>query len=149
MSVIRIGAARIVPSDAGTYRLSLDGDWAAILPVRDEDHELVNLCAWFPDAPGRWWLRFSDECFFLGARALTVAAYFGDPIELHATSEAWAVAGGRGACALRWDVDLRPWFEGISAVRCDSQTLAARFQTAMRRWEPKTTISRVETHHAA
>ena len=107
-----LGATRIITSSEGTYKPAPDGDYAAILPVCDIDGEIVDLCAWFVDAPGRWWLRHGDECFVLGARALGRAAYFGDPIELHATPQAWMLAGGLGTCILRWDIDLRDWFEG-------------------------------------
>ena len=131
------GAARIVPSDDGTYEPDPAGEYAAILGVHDRDGELVNLCAWFPDKPGHWWLRYRDECFFLGARALEIAAYFGDPIELHGTPQDWALAGGQGACVLRWDVDLRPWFEGVRRV--DSHpAVAARLRQNFRTWEPIT-----------
>ena len=142
------GVARIVPSDDDTYRPDPAGEYAAILGVHDRDGELVDLCAWFPDRPGRWWLRYGDV-FVIGARNIAIAADFDNPIVLHSTPQEWALAHGHGACLLRWSFDPRGWFEGVSAVRCDSQALAARFQTAIRNWEPKLTISRVVTRHAA
>ena len=143
-----IGAARIAPSADGTYRPDPTGELAYILGVFDVDHELVDLLAWHVGSPGRWWRRFAAWPV-LGARELAKARYYHDPVVLHSTPDAWVLAGGDGVCLLDWHLDLRPLFEGVSAVRCDSQTLAARFQTAIRRWEPKITISRVETRHAA
>ena len=143
-----LGATRIVTSADGTYTPESDGDYAAIVPVHDVNHELVDLLAWHVGSPGRWWRRFAAWPV-LGARDLAKARYYHDPVVLHSTPDAWVLAGGEGVCLLDWHLDLRPLFQGVSAVRCDSQTLAARFQTAMRRWEPKTTISRVKTRHAA
>ena len=131
------GAVRITTNTNGTYEPSDDGEYAAVLGVHDRDGELVDLCVWFPDRSGHWWLRFGDECFFLGARALEVAAYFNDPIALHGAPQDWALAGGEGACVLRWDVDLRSWFEGVKRV--DSHpAVAARLRQNFRTWEPAT-----------
>ncbi len=141
MTAPKLGAARIVTSSGGTYQPDPAGEYAAIIGVHDAECELVDLCAWFPDAPGRWWLRFSDECFFLGARALAVAAYFHDPIELHATPEAWALAGGRGVCLLRWDIDARDWIEGVKRIDAHP-AVAARLRAIFRAWEPATGRSR-------
>ena len=132
-----LGATRIITSAEGTYTPAPDGDYAAILPVHDAEGELANLVAWSPDAPGHWWLRYSDECFILGARALEVAAYFHDPIELQGTPQVWAIEGGKGACVLRWDVDLRPWFEGLKRVDCHA-AVASRLRQNLRAWEPVT-----------
>lgn len=143
-----IGAARIVALPNGRYRPIDDGELAYILGVFDVDHELVDLLAWHVGSPGRWWRRFAAWPV-LGARELAKARYYHDPVVLHSTPDAWVLAGGDGICLLDWHLDLRPLFEGVSAVRCDSQTLAARFQTAMRRWEPRVTISRVEVRRAA
>ena len=138
------GAARIATNTDGTYRPDPAGEYAAVLGVHDRDGELVDLCAWRVDAPGHWWLRYGDECFFLGARALEVAAYFNDPIAVHGAPQDWALSSGEGACVLRWDVDLRPWFEGIKRVDCHS-AVAARLRQNFRTWEPAT----VRRRHAA
>ena len=129
------GAARIATNTNGTYEPDSAGEYAAIIAVRDAECDLVDLCAWFPDRPGHWWLRYRDECFFMGARALAVAAYFGDPIELHGTPQEWALAGGKGACLLRWDINPRPWFEGVDHVECAPE-LAKRLRETFHSWEP-------------
>ncbi len=130
-------ATRIITSADGTYTPEPNGDYAASLPVYDPDGELVDLCAWFLDGPGRWWLRFRDDVFVLGARALAVATYFGEPIELHATPQDWAVSGGQGACVLRWDIALQAWFEGVKRVDCHP-AVAVRLRQNFRAWEPAT-----------
>ena len=144
-----IGAARIVPSADGTYRPDPSGQWAVILPVRDREGELCDLAAWFPNQPERWWLRFGDATPLLGARALAVAAYFGDPIELFPTPEQWALAGGRGCAALNWCAPIGDLFEGVSRVECDSPALQVRLRDTLRRWEPPVTVKPSEARRAA
>ena len=144
MTALALGARRIVTSAGGTYRPVPNGNYAAILPVHDLEGDLVDLVAWFPDSPRRWWLRHRDDCFILGARALEVAAYFNDPIELQGTPQMWARSGGQGACVLRWDVDLSPWFEGVKRVDCHP-VVAEHLRQNFRAWEPATAGER----HAA
>ena len=143
-----IAAARIITAGDGTYRPDTSGEWAAILAVHDQDGEVADLCAWFLDQPSRWWLYYGDEMPILGARALAVAAYFGDPIRLHSTPERWLLARGDGVVILRWDVDCRELFEGVSHVECDCPQLQRRFHQALRSWEPPVSIVG-EARHAA
>ncbi len=164
--VPRIGASRVVTKPDGTYTPDPAGEWAAVLGVMgfthepvgfyengslvwDDVHNIVDLVAWYPEDPGRWWLRRGTETLVIGVRELRIAAYFNDPIMLHETPEAWAIAVGRGVCVLNWDMDLRDLFDGVSAVRCKTLALRARFQAALRRREPKLTVSQVEVDYAA
>ncbi len=142
-----IGAARIVVSGDGTYRADTSGQYAAILAVHDQDGEVADIVAWFPDAPGRWWLRYG-EVVVLGARALEVARYFNDPTTLHGTPQSWALARGDGACVLRWDVDLRELFDGIARVDC-APNLADRLRRSLRQWEPVMPTPARRIRHAA
>ena len=135
---VRFGMRRIATSADGTFELTPGvGEWAMVLLVHNLDGDLDNFVAWHVDGPGRWSLYDAGATFILGAHDLGVAAYFGDPIEIHATPQAWALAGGRGVCVLRWDVDLRDWFEGVKRV--DSHpAVAARLRQNFRTWEPAT-----------
>ncbi len=115
-----IGAARIVVASDGTYRPDTAGQYAVIIAVHDQDREIADLCAWFPDRPGRWWLRYADEAPILGARALAMARYFGEAIKLYSTPERWLLVRGDGVVILRWSVDYRDLFDGVGRVECDS-----------------------------
>ena len=162
----RFGRSRVQPLASGAYRPSGDGQWAVILGVQDRFDEIVDLVAWLPKDPSRWWLRDGDETPILGARALAFAADCHEPATLLPTPEAWLFAHRErpkidarmtGAevyvgpdavvCIMDWGVDLGPLFDGVSRVNCESQALSERFTTALRQWEPKITGRR--TRHAA
>ena len=70
----RIGAARIATRPNGTYTPDPAGEWAAVIPVMgftlepvgvdengaliwDDVYSLIDIVAWHPTNPGRWWLR--------------------------------------------------------------------------------------------
>ena len=144
---LEFGASRIVTAADGTYRPDTEGEWAAALGVHDQDGELADLVAWFPDRPGRWWLRYG-EVVVLGARALAVARYFNDPTTLHGTPQSWALARGKGVCVLRWDVDLWELFDGIARVDC-VPNLADRLRRSLRQWEPVLPAPARRVRHAA
>ena len=143
------GADRIKPSSDGIYKPDPAGEPAIILAVVDSNDRWCDTLAWFYDDPSKWWCLFGDETPVLGAENLGVAAFCGHPIVLHATPQDWLLAGGKGACVIRWGAYLRELFDGIPAVRCDSPALRARLQNALRSWEPRLTVSRVEVAHAA
>ena len=140
----------------GTWRADPSGALAVLMPVHDRYGDLVDLVAWFPDKPSAWWLRYGDECPVLGARALAVGAWHGLSVRLYSTPQSWLRAqcrGGvdgafHGVCVLRWGLDLKPLFEGVSRVDCDSAELERRLRRSWRAWEPRT--SRPEgVRHAA
>ena len=105
----------------------------------------------------------------LGGQALAIAAYEGEGIDLHSTPARWLAADGgpcirepgrcrhecstcmmaRGCCVLRWDVPIRTLFEDVGAITCDCPALAKRLTQGLRRWEPRVTVARQETAHAA
>lgn len=135
------GRARIEPLANGTYRPADEGEWAVVVAVHDRHNELVDLVAFFPDDPTRWWLRYGDDCPVLGCGDLATAAYFGDPITLYSAPEAYLFAHARPArgwiaCVLDWSVDLGPLFDGVRRVEIGGLDLAHRFLKAVRRGEP-------------
>ncbi len=162
------GIARIITSADGRYRPDASGEWAAIVPVRDRYGEPCDLVAWFPDNPQRWWLRLGEATPILGTEALALAAWDGRSIDLHSTPESWLISRAgdcirppgtctrecetcslnRGACVLRWDVELSELFEGVKEVKCNSPELETRLRRALRRWEPTVSVGR-EVRHAA
>ena len=149
-----IGAARIVTSRDGRYRPDPDGELAIILAVSAFQLEVVDvdlneaevyattdIVAWFPEKPGRWWMRLGTEPV-LGARDLRIAADMGGTIRLHPTPLTWAEAGGRGVCVLQWGSHLRPLFEGVERIDYSDPRLKYKVTRMLRSWEP-------EVRHAA
>ena len=168
-NILTFGIAKISTDADGRYRPEPSGEWAAIVPVRDRYSNLCDLVAWLPDEPQRWWLRNGDETPILGTEALALAAWDGRSIDLHSTPEHWLLAKSgtcirppgvctvecdtcalpRGACVLRWDLDLRELFEGVTRVNCDCPELERRLLRSLRGWEPRVTAGRQEVRHAA
>ena len=145
---LAFAGVRIVTAADGTYRRDRDGLPAATLAVRDRYGELCDFLAWIPPARSPWWLLHGGETPILGARALALAAYFGDTVRLYSTPEAWAVAGGDDVVILKWDVDCGELFEGVARVECDCPELQQRLRQMLRRWEP-TLVTVREVSHAA
>ncbi len=161
---VHLGVERIATTASGTVAPDGHGDLAAVLGVHDRHHELVDLVAWFPDRPCAWWVRHGDECPILGAEGLAQAAWHGEPVQLYSTPEDWLRArccardgdhrrqGGdlhHVICILRWGLELKPLFDGVSRVDCDSADLERRLLRGLRSWEPKTTTSSGGVRHAA
>ena len=135
----RFGRASIQPLASGNYRPSSNGQWAAVLGVHDRHGELVDLVAWFPGRPFPWWLRHGDDCPILGARALAMAAWHGDAVKLYASPEAWLRAQyhGDAVCILLGGIDLRPLFDGVSRVDCETVKLKHHLEVQLRAFEPR------------
>ncbi len=110
-----------------------NGTPAFVLPVWDgpapsiycgvENPVLIDMIAWRPDDPARWWYRQGAVDAVLGAGHLDLAHVEGWPISLHQTPLDWLRADCRGACLLdhceaRWtgsrlresDTELRAWW---------------------------------------
>ena len=143
------GAARIKPSSDGTYKPDPAGEPAIILAVTDSLDRWCDILAWFCDDPSKWWCLRDNETPVVGAGNLGVAAFYGGPIVLHSTPEQWLLAGGRGACVIRWDMPLTEIFEGVSRVDCDNPELRQCLLRALRRWEPRVAVTRQGVRRAA
>ncbi len=149
-------AMRYITRADGTFAPDLtgqDGQPMVILGVKDQDGELVDIVAWYPTFPAKWYLRIGDETPILGAHALALAAYYRRSITLYPTPETWLYAWLRdrdqdAVCVLDWDVDLRPLFEGVRGVTCTAPGLEPDLYRALREHEPR--ITSVEgVRHAA
>ena len=121
-------AIRIVTTGNGTYRVDPRGELAVLVPVRDRWGELIDAVAFFQDDPGRWWLRFGDESPILGARTLARAAWEHQPLILWETPLQWLLKRRRGCCVLDWGANLRPLFDEIPEIACQSGALSERLQ---------------------
>ena len=149
--MIRLAHIRIM--SGGRFELDPAGAEAIMLTVEGIVDDLmgmsiepVDLVAWLPASPWRWALRFRTAPI-LGEVTLDRARFHGDAIALHATPERWCEAKGQGVCVLDWKVDLRPLFEKVSSVECDSDHLAKRLRAAFRAFEPA--VKNCEARHAA
>ena len=87
-----------------------------------ENPVLIDMIAWRPDDPARWWYR-TGEGAVLGIDNLDLAHTEGWPISLHRTPLEWLKTGCRGAvlldhCEARWagsrlrkdEAALRAWW---------------------------------------
>ena len=109
------------------------GTPAFILPIWDgpapsiysgaENPVLIDMIAWRPDDPARWWYRQGEVDVVLGIDNLDLAHTEGWPISLHRTPLDWLRAGCCGAvlldhCEACWmgsrlgeaDAELRAWW---------------------------------------
>ena len=155
-ATLSLGRVRFL--DDGTWRADPSGTPAVLIPVHDRDGVAVDIIAYHLDDPSEWRLRYGDECPILGTADLAQAAWYQEPVSLYSTPERWLRArcrarggdrlhhqGGdhhHAICILHWGVELRPLFEGVTTVSCDSPELRDRSRKAIRSWEPKITAPR-------
>ena len=156
IEVVISGAARISPQADGTFRYDRKGEPATTLGVSARDGNLADVVAWCKD-PHQWWLRRGDQTPIVGARALAIAAWHGEPVKLYGTPKGWLQAHSRAGdtdttyriCILQPGVDLRPLLDGVSRVDCENADLEEMLRRAMRAWEPKLWSPPVVKRHAA
>lgn len=150
------GTARIRPKADGTYHYDAKGQPATTLAVEDRYGNFVDVVAWARD-PCCWWLRRGLQTPILGARALAIAAWHGEPVKLYGTPKGWLQAHSQAddmdtvyrVCILQPGVDLRPLLDGVSRVNCENADLEEMLRQAMRAWEPKLWSPPVVNRHAA
>ena len=148
--------ARIRPNADGSFRYDPKGQPATTLGVNDRYGNFVGVVAWCND-PRHWWLRRGDQTPVLGARALAMAAWHGEPVKLHCTPKGWLQAieraGGTDTtarvCILQAGVDLRSLLDGVSRIDCETADLGDMLRRDMRAWEPKITSPPEVARHAA
>ena len=140
---IRLTALRVSTKDNGTYALDPRGKLMAVVPVRDRMGEIVDAAAFLTSRPGRWWLRYRDTAI-LCARAFAIAEWDGRPLKLWETPLQWLLQGRRGSVILDWGADLRPMFEDVPEITCQSTALRDRLQANFVRFGPRLTMSSVD-----
>lgn len=156
---IQIGRARIIAERSGLYQPHPDGWPAAILAVHDQAGAIIDLVAWNPESPGRWWRRLG-RAQVLGAVEIDKASHFGVPLRLVATPDEWAMMHWPSsasiwpcACVVDWQ-HLNPQFTftGVEIVT-DLPGVAARIHRAeaaiSRRERLKITLEGEGLHNAA
>ena len=148
--------ARIVPQADGGFAYDRGGSLALVLAVEDRHGEMADVVAWGRD-PLKWWLRRGDQTPILGSPALAEAAWHHEPVVLWETPEAWVQSprhGGGGdrhhcAAVLRWDDDLRPLFDGVSSVQCETLALKRRLDNTLHQFDPEIEVFSAGVRHAA
>lgn len=113
--------ARVRP-EGGLFAFDDTGPGMLIQPVTDgpqasiftgvADPAVVDLLAYQPDAPARWYLFRGESALALGQDAIRDAAVTGDPLRLFRTPLTWLAGGGDGACLLDW----RRWRSLLAGV---------------------------------
>lgn len=81
----------IRPRRTGYYVPDPAGVLAVIVPVFGTDDELIDLCAYRPEAPGIWWLR-TGLGTVLGEDVLERCQCYADPVATVATPREWTRA---------------------------------------------------------
>ena len=142
----RLTAIRIKGKNDGTYSLDPNGRLAVLVPVRDRYGETVDIVAFIQDEPERWWCRHGDETPILGAPALARAMFERQPLVLWETPLQWLLQRRSGSVVLDWGADLRPIFEEIPAVNCQSPALSDRLHRNFLEFGPRLNV-RTGTDH--
>jgi hypothetical protein len=95
-----------------------------------EQGRVVDLVAWLPAAPERWFLRRGENAI-LGIESLQESIVFRKPVVVHATPFDWIMADQAGCCPLTEDSMER--FIGIEKIRARpgvGEKIRARLQLA-------------------
>lgn len=143
-----IGVARLEMTPDGLFTPSEDGLPAYVQPVAewDDDYgvsDIVDLVAWRPSEPSRWWWR-CGTAFALGDGLLD-----GDePVPVVGTPLAWLAAGGKALCILDWSIVSPVWTDMRSAppLIFTDDRLRQRVRNHLTRSAP---MPNLELHHAA
>ena len=147
-SHFRLTAIRIAGKNDGTYSLDPHGRLAALIPVRDRWGEIVDAVAFFPDEPEQWWRRYGDETPILGVQALTDAAWERQPLKLWETPLQWLLKRRSGCAVLDWGCDLRPLFDEVPEIVCQSRALSDRLKENFLAFGPRLTVRATEGRRA-
>jgi hypothetical protein len=104
-----IGTARVAPLADGTFDYADDGLAACLVAVVDhwrepDDAGVVDIIAFSPDDPSRWWLR-TGAAYALGAHLLDLC----EPILVVATPVEWLSHAGEALCILDWSKPSPAW----------------------------------------
>jgi hypothetical protein len=152
-NLCRLTKARVEPITEKLFQFP-DADFgfvADILAVRDWSGALMELIAWRPEAPHRWWLRRGDALALLGDDLVDLAKMRREPLLLVATPAEWWAAVQRDAtaiCVADWSTDPRLVMTGLE-FEC-SRFLFERVQRWWQQWTAPTFTARiVEARHVA
>ena len=125
-----VGVVEIETTTEGFYQPAPGGRHAFIQPVYGAvrppevpimdpaDPTPIDLIAWCPKAPARWWLR-RGVAILLGEIEAVHGEVYGEPIRVYRTPLDWLRAGGAGIVILANPADAFPYLRGIKIVAED------------------------------
>ena len=92
---------------------------------------IIDLLAFHPDRPDRWWLRLGSAVL-LGRYNARLAQLKEEPLFVHPDPLSWLRADCMGAVVLDWDADLILYLDGGGILAADHRT-ASRIEKSFRR----------------
>ena len=140
----RFGVHGIIPSNDGSYEPIDDGQRAVIIPTipllspaewcDDDDVDLEDigdLVAWFPQKPGRWWVR-TGSTPILNADAIAGAEIFDEALKVYSTPLDWMRAAGDGIVVLDPVAHLGMYLGSVRQLVCDTVELGREIDRRLR-----------------
>ena len=127
------GTCPITFSDDGIFEPAEVGPEAWVFPT--EFYEVVDLVAWLPSNPRRWWLR-RGATDFMNFEGVARVAFFAEPLVVYESALAWLRARGRGTVILNDKALLSFWFAGVPEIRAASVGLGRQIQNRLREPAP-------------
>lgn len=93
-----------------------DGEPVIVMGVSEHpDEQIIDLVAFQPSDPTRWWLR-SGQGVVLGLHNARLAAFKEEPVFVHATPLDWLRAECQGVVVLDWTADILSRLDGYGIL---------------------------------
>ena len=131
------GVARIETYRSGFYEPSEGGQIAIIQPCAGcpEPYfpEVIDLCAWFPSNPNKWWMRTGCGPV-LDLDAVERAAFFDKPLTIHRTPLDYLRSGCVGTVILR---DSAFWLSSVQRIIAPDSETANRLAESFKSETPQ------------
>ena len=105
-----------------TYSPAPDGKPVIVMGVSEHpDEGLIDLVAFEPSNPARWFLRLGNAVV-LGLHNARLALFEESPVLVHGTPLDWLRADCRGVVVLDWTADILSRLEGYGCLAADRET---------------------------
>jgi len=143
------GVARIETYRSGFYEPSEGGQIAIIQPCAScrepYNPEVIDLCAWFPSNPNKWWMRTGCGPV-LDLDAVEHAAFFDKPLTIHRSPRDYLRSGCVGTVILR---DSAFWLGGVRRFLVPDNETASRIAKSFRSEMPEIRVRVEESQDVA
>lgn len=96
----------------------------------------IDILALDPNNESKWWHR-SDLASVIDYIEIQRAAFFKEPLLIHATPFAWLRAGATGTVILDWHANVEFWLSGVHRLLCHDVHTARRLDRALKSPPPK------------